>query len=86
MNFCKKCSDCSECGDIKYFTAFHRISYKNSPHNAPHFLQNLLHRLLWQISVRYAVKAGNALKKKIFLSVKPFPLLNSREKSVRVIL
>ena len=30
VNFCKKCGDCDECGENKYFTAFHRISYKNS--------------------------------------------------------
>ena len=57
VNFCKKCG---ECGENKYFTAFltkihrkiHRVSYKNSPH-----------RLLWQINVRNAMKAVNAVKK-----------------------
>ena len=39
VNFCKKCGDCGECGENKYFTAFQRISYKNSPQNLPHFLQ-----------------------------------------------
>ena len=44
MNFCKKCGDCGECVENKYFTAFHgiltkihrkihRISYENSPPN-----------------------------------------------------
>ena len=37
--FCMKGSDCCECDENKYFTAFHRISYKNSPQNSPHFLQ-----------------------------------------------
>ena len=50
--FCKNCDDCGECGENKYFTAFHRISYKNSPH-----------QLLWQNNVRNAVKAVNAVKK-----------------------
>ena len=31
VNFCEKCGDCGECGE-KNFSAFHRISYKNSPH------------------------------------------------------
>ena len=52
VNFCKKCDYCGKCGENKYFTAFHRISYKNSPQ-----------RLLWHIKVRNAVKAVNAVKK-----------------------
>ena len=39
VNLCKKCVDCGECGDKKYFTAFHRFSYKNSPQNSLYFLQ-----------------------------------------------
>ena len=40
----------------KIHREFHRISYKNSPH-----------RLLWQINVRNAVKAVNAVKKKFII-------------------
>ena len=65
VNYRKKCGDCGECGEKNnspLFTAFltkihhqiHRISYENSPH-----------RLLWQINVRNAVNAVNAVKKKI---------------------
>ena len=50
MNFCK---NCGECGENKYFTAFHIIFYKTSPHQP-----------LWQINVRKAVKPVNAVKKK----------------------
>ena len=50
VNFRKKCGNCGECGENKYFTAFHRISYKNSPQNSPH-------RLLWQNNVRNSVNA-----------------------------
>ena len=65
VNFCKICGDCGECGENKYFTAFHRISYKI--HRKIHRIsyKNSPHRLLWQNNVRNAVKAVNAVKKKI---------------------
>ena len=70
-NYCKKCGESGDCGEKNNSTLFtefltkihheiHRISYKNSPH---------LH--LWQINVRNAVKAVNAVKKKIIHHFSP---------------
>ena len=60
MRFCKKCGEYGGKNNSPVFAAFltkihheiHHISYKIS-----------LHRLVWQINVRNAVNAVNAVKK-----------------------
>ena len=55
VNFCKKGGDCGECDENKYFTAFHRISYKSPSQNSPHFLQKFTVSAFVHNNVRNAV-------------------------------
>ena len=54
VNFCKKCDDCGECCENKYFTAFYHISYKNSPH----FLQKFTALSFAAISFKKCGESG----------------------------
>ena len=80
LKFCKKCVDCGERAEIKYFTAFHRFSYKNSPQKSPHFLQKFA-ASIFLANVRNAVKAVNVMEKKYFTAFHFISYNNSLQNS-----